>query len=93
MNRLSPYNWGLATVVLVLLQAVASLGFLRLLLVAFGRRWGILPPLVLYLVTAFSVQGAVWWATGVHAFPLQIAFFWGMTSQIATCRPGARPRR
>ena len=37
------------------MQALASLGFLRLLLVGFGRRWGIVPPLVLYLATAFTV--------------------------------------
>ncbi|MFZ2016801.1 MAG: hypothetical protein WAV00_23545 [Nocardioides sp.] len=86
VNRVSPYSWGLATVVLTLMQAVASVGFLRLLLVAFGRRWGILPPLLLYLVTAFSVQGAVWWGPGIHAFPLQIAFFWGLTSQIVYLR-------
>jgi hypothetical protein len=86
VNAVSPYNWGLATLVLTALQAVASVGFLRLLLVAFGRRWGILPPLVIYLVTAFSVQGAVWWGPGIHALPFQIAFFWGLTSQIVYLR-------
>jgi len=86
VNVVSPYDWGLATLVLTALQGLASFGFLRLLLTAFGRRWGILPPLVLYLVTAFSVQGAVWWGPGIHALPLQIAFFWGLTSQIVYLR-------
>ena len=82
LNHLSPYSWTLAATVLVLLQALASLGFLRMLVVGFGVRWGVLPPLVLYLATAFTVQGSLWWATGVQALPVQIAFFWAMASQL-----------
>ena len=58
-------------------------GFLRLLLVGFGRRWGIVPPLVLYAGDAFTVQSSVWWATGVQALPVQIAFFWAMSYQVS----------
>jgi hypothetical protein len=86
VNRVAPYDFGLATVVLTLLQAAASLGLLRFLLVAFGRRWGILPPLVVYLATAITVQGAVWWGPGIHALPFQIAFFLSMTSQVLYLR-------
>jgi hypothetical protein len=83
LNRISPLDYHLAAVALTLLQALASLGFLRLLLVGFGRRWGIVPPLVLYLATAFTVQSAVWWATGVQALPVQVAFFWAMSYQVS----------
>jgi len=86
VNRVAPYDFGAATLVLTALQALASVGFLRLLLVAFGRRWGILPPLVLYLATAFTVQGTVWWGPGIHALPLQIAFFWSLASQVLYLR-------
>lgn len=82
MNRVAPFDYGLAALTLTLLQAIASLGFVRLLIVSFGRRWGILPPLVVYLATALSVQSAVWWATGVQALPVQIAFFWAMSHQV-----------
>jgi hypothetical protein len=86
VNHVSPYDWTLAAGVLVALQALASLGCLRMLVVGFGRRWGIIPPLVLYLATAFSVQSALWWATGVQALPVQVAFFWAMASQLQYLR-------
>jgi len=86
VNHVSPYDWTLGAGVLVALQALASLGCLRMLVVGFGRRWGILPPLVLYLATAFSVQSALWWATGVQALPVQVAFFWAMSSQLQYLR-------
>lgn len=86
INRISPYDYGLAATTLTLLQGLASVGFLRMLLVGFGRRWGILPPLVVYLSTAFTVQSAVWWATGVQALPVQIAFSWAMASQLSYLR-------
>jgi len=86
VNHVSPYDWTLAASVLVALQALASLGCLRMLVVGFGWRWGILPPLVLYLATAFSVQSALWWATGVQALPVQVAFFWAMASQLTYLR-------
>lgn len=88
LNRISPLDYHLAAVTLTLMQALASIGFLRLLVTAFGRRWGIIPPLVLYLATAFSVQSAVWWATGVQALPVQVAFFWAMSHQVRYLRDG-----
>ena len=92
VNQVSPFNYGLAAAALVALQALASLGFLRMLLVGFGRRWGIVPPLVLYLATAFTVQSAVWWATGVQALPVQVAFFWAMSYQLSVPADPARRR-
>jgi hypothetical protein len=86
VNHVSPYDWTLAASLLVGLQLLASLGCLRMLVVGFGRRWGIVPPLVLYLATAFSVQSALWWATGVQALPVQVAFFWAMSSQLQYLR-------
>ena len=86
VNHVSPYNWTLAAGLLVGLQALASLGCLRMLVVGFGRRWGIIPPLVLYLATAFSVQSSLWWATGVQALPVQVAFFWAMASHLQYLR-------
>jgi hypothetical protein len=86
LNRASPYNFGLAAASLTVLQALASIGFLRMLLVGFGRRWGIIPPLVVYLATAFTVQSAVWWATGVQSLPVQIAFTWALGSQLTYLR-------
>jgi hypothetical protein len=86
MTRAAPFDYALPATCLVLMQALASAGLLRLLLTGFGRRWGIIPPLVIYAATSFSVESSVWWATGIQAFPLQIAFFWAMSCQLAYLR-------
>lgn len=86
VNRIAPYDYTAAAALLCLVQLLASVGFVRLLLVAFGRRWGIIPPLVLYLTSAFAVQSAVWWATGIQALPVQAAFGWALASQITYLR-------
>jgi hypothetical protein len=86
LTKASPYDYALPAASLVAMQALADLGLLRLLLLAFGRRWGILPPLVVYLATSFTVESSVWWATGVQALPLQIAFFWAMGCQVTYLR-------
>ncbi len=86
LTKVSPYNFALPAVSLLAMQALADVGLLRLLLLAFGRRWGILPPLVAYLATSYTVGSAVWWATGVQALPVQIAFFWAMSSQVTYLR-------
>jgi hypothetical protein len=82
MTKAAPFDYALPAAALLAMQALASLGLLRLLLVGFGRRWGIMPPLVLYAATSFSVESSVWWATGIQALPLQIAFFWAMSCQL-----------
>ena len=86
MTKAAPFDYAWPATLLLLMQALASLGFLRLLLAGFGRRWGIVPPLVLYAATSFSVESSVWWATGIQALPLQIAFFWSMSCQLTYLR-------
>ena len=81
-TKAAPFDYALPATALLAMQALASIGLLRLLLVGFGRRWGIIPPLVLYAATSFSVESSVWWATGIQALPLQIAFFWAMSCQL-----------
>jgi hypothetical protein len=92
VNTLSPYNWTLAASTVTAMQLLANIGFLRFLLIGFGRRWGIIPPLVLYLVTSFTIQDSVWWATAVQSLPFKISLCWALGSQVRyaqTRRPGA----
>jgi hypothetical protein len=77
--------WPYATTLLVL-QAVASVGFLRLLLRMFGRTPGILPLLAIYLFAVTSLPAFVWWAAGINQLPLQIALFFGLASHLAYLR-------
>lgn len=90
MTKKFPYNWDLAAASILLVQVLAMLGMLRFLLVAFGRRWGILPPLALYLTSPFIVQGTVWWVVSVTSFTTLAALGWSMAAQISYLRTGRR---
>jgi len=69
-------SWGLAGSITLLMQAAANIGALWMLLVLFGRRWGIVAPLALYLTSAFTMPSLIWWAVAVNELPTQAAFFW-----------------
>ncbi|MGZ4437005.1 MAG: hypothetical protein ACXVWU_00120 [Nocardioides sp.] len=77
--------WLPATTLLVL-QAAASIGCLRLLRHLFGDRPGILPPLALYLFSVVSLPSFVWWAAGIDALPFQVALFFGLHSHVTYLR-------
>lgn len=70
--------WGLAGAVTLAIQAAAAGGALWMLLTLFGRRWGVLVPLALYLSTAFTMPSMIWWSVAVTALPTQVAFLWGV---------------
>lgn len=77
--------WPYATT-LVVLQAVASIGFFRLLLHLFGRRRAVLPLLAIYLFSVISLPAFIWWAAGINQIPLQIALFFGLHSHVTYLR-------
>jgi hypothetical protein len=77
--------WPYATTLLVL-QAVASIGFLRLLFHMFGRRLAVLPLLAIYLFSVTSLPAFIWWAAGINQLPLQIALFFGLHSHVSYLR-------
>jgi hypothetical protein len=68
-------NWTLAATITVVLQAAASAACCWMLVVLFGPRPGILVPLGVYLTSAMTMSSSMWWAAGLNALPLQIAFF------------------
>jgi hypothetical protein len=86
ITRASPYDFAPAAALMVAMQALAHLGMLRFLVVAFGRRPGILAPLTLYLVSPFAILSTVWWTPGSHHFMVQAALAWAMASQVSYLR-------
>jgi hypothetical protein len=86
--HLDPLNFWLPATALLVLQAVASVGCLRLLRSMFGDRWGILPPLAVYLFSVISLPTFMWWAAGINGLPLQVALFWGVHAHVAYLRTG-----
>ncbi|MBC2934433.1 hypothetical protein [Nocardioides sp. zg-1228] len=68
-------NWGLAALIMWGLQVLASLSCLWMLIVLFGKRWGVLAPLLLYTTSALSVPSFVWWAASLNQTPIHVSFF------------------
>ena len=86
VTKAAPYDFTYPAALMVAMQALASLGMLRFLVVAFGPRRGILAPLAIYLVSPFAIQSTVWWTPGSHHFMLQAALAWGLASQVTYSR-------
>ena len=85
---LAPWQWPLPATELLVLQALANLAMLRLLVELHGRRWGILPPLALFLFSVISLEGTVWWAAGLNALPFEIALLLALTAHLRYLRSG-----
>lgn len=83
-------DWGLAALIMLAVQALASLACLWMLLVLFGRRWGILVPLVLYTTSALSTPSFMWWAASLNQTPLQLAFFCAVGAWVRHLRGDGR---
>ncbi|MFE3289670.1 hypothetical protein [Rhodococcus sp. NPDC059234] len=89
-TRLAPYQWAVPAVMLVLLQALASLAVLRLLTALLGRRPALLVPLGLYLFSPLTLPSFAWWAAGLNALPLQAGLAWVAADAVVLCRTGRR---
>ncbi len=73
VERSGGLDWGAAASLTVGLSALCGLACLWMLLTLFGRRWLALAPLVLYLTSAISVPGTMWWAASLNQLPHQLA--------------------
>lgn len=81
-----PFGWWPYATTLLLLQAVAAIGFFRLLTHLFGSRRAVLPLLAIYLFSVISLPAFIWWAAGINQLPLQIALFFGLHSHVSYLR-------
>ncbi|WP_309650629.1 hypothetical protein [Nocardioides sp.] len=68
-------NWAVAATVTLIMQAMASGAALWMLLTLFGRRWGVLLPLGIYLTSVLTVPAFLWWAAALNQVPTQFAIF------------------
>ena len=86
LARASLYNWLLASAVIMVLAAAASLALLRALLTLFGGRPGILVPLTLYLFAPLSVGTVAWPSAAVKILPLELALFLAVDAHVRYVR-------
>ena len=80
--RITPYSWGLAGTITVVMLAAADLAALRLLRTLFGTRPAILIPLAVYLLTPLTMPDLGWWTSAIESLPLQIATFMALNAQV-----------
>lgn len=90
LTILGVYDWSLWAAVLLGMQAVVSLGMLRLLRQLFGSRPAVLVLLALFLASAIPVPAGVWFAAGINQLPLQIALVFGLHAHVHYLRTRRR---
>jgi hypothetical protein len=80
------FDWAPWAMVILALQALASIGMFRLLLSMFGRRPVVLVLLTGYLAWVFTLPAGIWFAAAINQLPLQIALAFGLTAHLAYLR-------
>lgn len=91
--RISLYSWPLATAIVLVLVAVASLAMLHMLLTVFGRASaGILIPLTVYLFSPLLVGAVAWWSVALRVLPFQAAMFMAVATHVSYLRAGGNRR-
>jgi hypothetical protein len=78
----APLSWGPVVLVGGLAQLVVSLAVLRLLVTLFGETPRILVPLGLFLFSALTIPGFLWWSAHILWLPLQLAMAATMTYHV-----------
>ncbi len=86
LAKAAVYEWWVWAAVLLLMQAVASLGLLRLLRSLFGDRPAVLVLLAAYLFTALTLPAGIWFAAGINQLPMQIALVFGLHAHVQYLR-------
>jgi hypothetical protein len=86
LTKVAVYSWAPWAAVLLVLQAAAGLGMLRLLVSLFGRRPLVLALLAGYLSYVFTLSAGIWFAAGINQLPMQVALVFGLHSHVAYLR-------
>ena len=86
MTNAGPQNWTVGAGIIIGFQAVASLSCLLMLVSVFGKRWAIIPLLLVYLASPLTLTAYMWWAAAINQVPLHAAFFLTMTAAVCYFR-------
>ncbi len=86
LTEIAVYDWWVWAVVLLVLQAVAGVGMLRLLVAMFGHRRFVLVLLAGYLFWVLTLSAGIWFAAGVNQLPMQIALVFGLHAHLSYLR-------
>jgi hypothetical protein len=86
MARISLYDWALASAVVMVLTAAASLAMLRMLRTVFTDEPAILFPLAVYLFLPLSAGATAWLSVALRVLPFQVAMFLAVHAHVRYLR-------
>jgi hypothetical protein len=86
LDRMSVYDWTLASFVNLAILAASCLALLRLLRTMFGSRPAILIPLIVYLFSPIMLPGLTFWATTLQWLPTQLAILMALNAHVSYVR-------
>jgi hypothetical protein len=81
-----PYDYRIAVAEIIVFYAAAGLAMLYLLVVLFGRRVGILVPLVYFLLSPFLTSAMSWWCVGINHVPALLASCMALATHVRYLR-------
>ncbi len=87
-TAVAPLNWTVPAIMLIVLQAGASLAVLRVLRLLLGTRAVLLLPLTFYLFSPLTLPSFAWWAAGLNSLPMQIGLAWWRATLSGCAGPG-----
>jgi arabinofuranan 3-O-arabinosyltransferase len=90
LTELAPLSWLPAAMLVLVLQAVASLLVLRLVRALAGDGPLSLALVAVYLFSPLAFTASVWWASALQAVPLQLCMAWAVLSHLHHLRTGSR---
>ncbi len=86
LTKVAVYSWAPWAAVLLVLQALAGFGMLRLLVSLFGRHPLVLALLAGYLAYVFTLSAGIWFAAGINQLPMQVALVFGLHAHVEYLR-------
>ncbi len=90
LERLAPLDFTVAIMVPVALFALGLLGWSRLLLDLFGRRWRVLPLVAILALSPVWVPMNLWWAASLQSYGLFCALGWTLALAVRWMGEGRR---
>jgi hypothetical protein len=89
ITAVAPLSHVFAVLPLLMMLAVASVLFWRVLTRCFGSRWTLLLPFAVYAFSPLILYPTLWWAYGVQLFPLLLTMFGAINAHLTYLRTRA----
>lgn len=84
------FGWPATAAVTIAFQAAIGCCCLWMLRTLFGARWGIVPPLLVFLFSPITMPASVWWAAAINQLGQQLGLLAAITCWVLYERTGRR---